>query len=181
MLRLGSAPQWCRGKLRQTDPVSFWMFWMHGYTQSSSCPLAALLDARTCKSDLRASLLRNLSPAAAAASQCLQPLAAAPQANGANIKGGTWFETGAAMLGGGTLNYFAVPWAVVNNPLPLVVVTAIEVVLLGAVEKYRSDGQGPPGYSPGVGQFDSDIFNGLDNLYPGACWSDAPPSAAMEM
>ena len=41
------------------------------------------------------------------------------------------------MLGGQTLNYFAVPWAVVNNPLPLVVVTAIEVVLLGAVEKYR--------------------------------------------
>ena len=34
----------------------------------------------------------------------------------------------------------------------------------------RSDGQGPPGYSPGVGQFDSDIFNGLDNLYPGV-WS----------
>ena len=31
------------------------------------------------------------------------------------------------MLGGGTLNYFAVPWAVVNNPLPLAAVTLIEV------------------------------------------------------
>ena len=38
----------------------------------------------------------------------------------------------------------------------------------GAVEKYRSDGKGPPGYSPGVGQFESDVFDGLDNLYPGA-------------
>jgi light-harvesting complex II chlorophyll a/b binding protein 5 len=89
------------------------------------------------------------------------------QANGANITGGTWFETGAEMLNGGTLNYFAVPWAVINNPLPLVVVTAIEVVLMGAVENYRRQGRGPPGYSPGVGKFESDIFDGLDNLYPG--------------
>ena len=29
------------------------------------------------------------------------------QANGADIRGGTWFETGAEMLNGGTLNYFA--------------------------------------------------------------------------
>ena len=71
------------------------------------------------------------------------------------------------MLNGGTLNYFAVPWAIISNPLPLIVVTGIEVLLLGAVEKYRSSGEGPPGYSPGVGQFDSSIFNGLDNLYPG--------------
>lgn len=52
---------------------------------------------------------------------------------------------------------------------------SLQVVLLGAVEKYRSDGQGPPGYSPGVGQFESDIFNGLDNLYPGA-----PHASAMQ-
>lgn len=89
------------------------------------------------------------------------------QANGAGIKGGTWFETGAEMLNGGTLNYFAVPWAIVNNPLPLVVVTAIEVVLLGAAENYRRKGEGPPGYSPGVGNFDSSIFTSLDRLYPG--------------
>jgi light-harvesting complex II chlorophyll a/b binding protein 5 len=89
------------------------------------------------------------------------------QANGASIKGGTWFETGAEMLNGGTLDYFAVPWAVVGNPLPLVAVIAIEVVLMGAVEKFRKDGTGPAGYSPGVGKFDESIFNGLDNLYPG--------------
>ena len=41
------------------------------------------------------------------------------------------------MLNGGTLNYFAVPWGVIGNPLPLVAVTAVEVVLLGAVETYR--------------------------------------------
>lgn len=71
------------------------------------------------------------------------------QANGANIVGGTWFETGAEMLNGGTLNYFAVPWGIVNNPLPLFAVTAIEVVLMGAVEFYRRNGAGPAGYSPG--------------------------------
>ena len=43
------------------------------------------------------------------------------------------------MLNGGTLNYFAVPWGIINNPLPLVVVTLIEVGLLGAAEKYRCD------------------------------------------
>ena len=71
------------------------------------------------------------------------------------------------MLDGGTLNYFAVPWGIISNPLPLFAVTAIEVVLLGAVENYRAKGEGPPGYSPGVGKFDSDIFNSLDRLYPG--------------
>lgn len=89
------------------------------------------------------------------------------EANGANIKAGTWFETGAAMLDGGTLNYFAVPWGVVSNPLPLVVVIAIEVGLLGAVETYRRSGSGPAGFSPGVGKFDSSVFAGMDKLYPG--------------
>ncbi len=32
---------------------------------------------------------------------------------------------------------------------------------------YRKNGSGPPGYSPGVGKFESNIFDGLDNLYPG--------------
>ena len=49
------------------------------------------------------------------------------QANGADIKGGTWFETGAEMLNGGTLNYFAVPWGIINNPLPLFLIVLIEV------------------------------------------------------
>lgn len=89
------------------------------------------------------------------------------QANGADIRGGTWFETGAEMLNGGTLNYFAVPWGIVGNPLPLIAVVAVEVVLMGAVEKFRSEGTGPAGYSPGIGQFESSVFDGLDSLYPG--------------
>lgn len=101
---------------------------------------------------------------------------AGTQANGAAIKGGTWFETGAEMLNGGTLNYFAVPWGIINNPLPLALVTLIEVGLMAAVERYRSTGEGPAGYSPGVGKFDSSIFNGLDPLYPGACLSSLLPA-----
>merc|ERR1712224_906390 len=89
------------------------------------------------------------------------------EANGADIVGGTWFETGAVMLNGGTLNYFAVPWGIVKNPLPLFVVIAIEAGLMFAVESYRRSGTGPAGYSPGVGKFDSSIFDGLDSLYPG--------------
>eukprot|EP01026_Neomeris_dumetosa_P060758 TRINITY_DN572_c0_g2_i3.p1 TRINITY_DN572_c0_g2~~TRINITY_DN572_c0_g2_i3.p1 ORF type:complete len:313 (-),score=67.22 TRINITY_DN572_c0_g2_i3:246-1184(-) len=88
-------------------------------------------------------------------------------ANGADIKGATWFETGAAMLNGGTLNYFAVPWAVISNPLPLFAIVAVEVGLMAAVESYRRSGTGPAGYSPGVGKFDSSVFDGLDSLYPG--------------
>jgi light-harvesting complex II chlorophyll a/b binding protein 5 len=89
------------------------------------------------------------------------------EANGADIKGGTWTETGALMLGD-NLNYFAVPWGVISNPLPLVVVIAIEVVLMGLAEKYRSSGEGPAkGYAPGVGEFDETIFFGMDEVYPG--------------
>lgn len=89
------------------------------------------------------------------------------EANGADIIGGTWFETGAKMLNGGTLNYFAVPWGIINNPLPLFVVVLVEVGLMAAVESYRRTGTGPSGYSPGVGKFESSIFDGLDSLYPG--------------
>jgi len=71
------------------------------------------------------------------------------------------------MLDGGTLNYFAVPWGILNNPLPLFAVVAIEVGLMAAVESYRRSGKGPAGYSPGVGKFDSTIFDGLDTIYPG--------------
>merc|ERR1719158_2171972 len=86
------------------------------------------------------------------------------EANGADLVGGTWFETGAKMLNGGTLNYFAVPWGIVSNPLPLFVVVAFEVGLMAAVESYRRSGEGPAGYSPGFGKFDSSVFDGLDNL-----------------
>lgn len=89
------------------------------------------------------------------------------EANGADIHGGTWFETGAEMLNGGTLDYFAVPFGIVDNPLPLIVVIAIEVGLLGAVETYRRSGTGPKGYSPGFGKFESDVFSGLDKINPG--------------
>jgi len=89
------------------------------------------------------------------------------EANGANIVGGTWFETGAKMLDGGTLNYFAVPWGIINNPLPLFAIIAIELGLMAAVESYRRSGSGPAGYSPGVGKFDPSIFDGLDRVYPG--------------
>merc|ERR1719420_1936899 len=54
-----------------------------------------------------------------------------------------------------------------ENPLPLIVVAAIQVGLMGAAEKYRSDGEGPPGWAPGVGEFDSSIFQGLDTDNPG--------------
>jgi hypothetical protein len=59
------------------------------------------------------------------------------------------------MLNGGTLNYFAVPWGIINNPLPLFAVVAVEAGLMGAVEFYRRNGTGPAGYSPGVGKFES--------------------------
>merc|ERR1719335_335346 len=86
------------------------------------------------------------------------------ESNGAKIIGGTWFETGRFMLDGGTLNYFAVPWGIASNPLPLFVVLVIEVALMAAVESYRKNGtlsvfpavesyrkngKGLAGYSPG--------------------------------
>lgn len=89
------------------------------------------------------------------------------EANGAEIYGGTWYETGSKMLNGGKLNYFAVPWAVVRNPLPLIVVVAIEILLMFLVENYRRTGKGPSGYAPGIGKFDSSIFEGVDSIYPG--------------
>jgi len=46
-------------------------------------------------------------------------------------------------------------------------VIAIEIGLLGAVEFYRRNGTGPKGYSPGIGNFSSDVFDGADSLYPG--------------
>ena len=61
-------------------------------------------------------------------------------ANGADVKGATWFETGAAMLNGGTLNWFAVPIANISNPLPLFAVVAVNTALMAAVENYRRMG-----------------------------------------
>ncbi len=44
------------------------------------------------------------------------------------------------MLNGGTLNYFAVPWGIAANPLPLFAVVAVEIGLMAAVENYRRTG-----------------------------------------
>merc|ERR1712072_714222 len=88
-------------------------------------------------------------------------------ANGADVKGGTWFETGKVLLEGDTLNYFAVPWGIVDNKLPLIVVAAVQVGLMAAAESYRSKQTGPPGWAPGAGKFDENVFNGMDTLSPG--------------
>ncbi|GBF88582.1 chlorophyll a-b binding protein, chloroplastic [Raphidocelis subcapitata] len=88
-------------------------------------------------------------------------------ASGSAIKGATWFETPAAMLNGGTLNWSVAPFGVLSNPLPLAAVALVNTGLMAAVESFRGKGEGPAGYSPGVGKFDSGIFAGLDPLYPG--------------
>ena len=88
-------------------------------------------------------------------------------ANGADLKGGTWFETGKVLLEGTDLNYFAVPWGIVDNKLPLVVVAGIQVGLMAAAESYRSKKTGPPGWAPGAGKFEAGVFDGLDDLNPG--------------
>lgn len=49
-------------------------------------------------------------------------------------------------------------------------ILSLAVVMLTLMIKSvpcRQQGKGPKGYSPGVGKFDSDIFDRLDNLYPG--------------
>jgi len=89
------------------------------------------------------------------------------QSNGAGLIGGTWFETGAYMLNDGRLNYFAVPWGIISNPLPLFVVVLVKLVLMASVEGFRSTGKGPSGYSPCFGSFNPTIFDGMDSLYPG--------------
>jgi hypothetical protein len=89
------------------------------------------------------------------------------EATGSNIVGGTYFETASKMLNGGTLNWSIAPFGVVSNPLPLAAVAVVNTGLMAAVESYRGKGEGPAGYSPGVGKFDSGIFAGLDPLYPG--------------
>lgn len=71
------------------------------------------------------------------------------------------------MLGGGTLNYFAVPWGIYDNPLPLIGAIAVELGIMGAVELYRARGTGPKGYAPGVGNFSPEVFEGADTIYPG--------------
>ena len=87
--------------------------------------------------------------------------------NGADIRGAQWFETGAAMLNGGTLSWFAAPFGQIDIPFNLPIVLVINTALMGAVEVFRRNGTGPAGYSPGIGKFDSSVFDGVDELYPG--------------
>jgi len=92
---------------------------------------------------------------------------------GADIPGAVWFKTGEEMLANGftgTLNYDAEPWGVIDNPLPLPVVAAIQVGLFFFVEQYRSSGTGPEGYVPGKGNFTSGDLEqaaASDSLHPG--------------
>lgn len=100
-------------------------------------PLGLAKDAETLKK-YQANELLHARWAMLAAAGAIIPEGLA--ANGADVKGATWFETGAAMLNGGTLNWFAVPIANISNPLPLFAVVAANVVLMGAVENYRRQG-----------------------------------------
>ncbi|KAL4452173.1 hypothetical protein ABPG75_007835 [Micractinium tetrahymenae] len=127
-------------------------------------PLGLAKDAETLEK-YRANELLHARWAMLAAAGAIIPEGLA--ANGADVKGATWFETGAAMLNGGTLNWFAVPIANIANPLPLFAVVAANVVLMGAVENYRRTAEGPAGYSPGVGKFDESAYDNMDPLYPG--------------
>merc|ERR1712078_882701 len=45
-------------------------------------------------------------------------------ANGADIKGATWFETGKVLLEGDSLNWTPAPFGIYENPLPLIVMAA---------------------------------------------------------
>lgn len=73
------------------------------------------------------------------------------QANGADIKGAVWFESGAAMLNGQTLNYNGFP-----IPLTLQAVIISNAALVFLAEWFRWQ-EFAPGYEPDC----------EDTLYPG--------------
>jgi len=85
---------------------------------------------------------------------CLLPEASNAFGDGNHITGAVWWQTGAAMLDGGLLKYYGV-----TVPLPLILIAAVEVGLMGAVETYRSKNSGPAGED-------------LDELYPGGQYFD---------
>ena len=91
---------------------------------------------------------------------------------GDGLGGGSQAEPGGARDGPTSPSFAAVGVAegTCICPLPSLPVAAVAVVnagLLAAVERFRASGEGPAGYSPGVGKFDSGVFAGLDPLYPG--------------
>eukprot|EP00205_Picochlorum_sp_RCC944_P002813 CAMPEP_0182609586 /NCGR_PEP_ID=MMETSP1330-20130603/3624_1 /TAXON_ID=464278 /ORGANISM="Picochlorum sp., Strain RCC944" /LENGTH=292 /DNA_ID=CAMNT_0024828455 /DNA_START=55 /DNA_END=933 /DNA_ORIENTATION=+ len=87
--------------------------------------------------------------------------------NGGDVPGSVWFETGKTLLDGDSLKWFIVPFGQIDNPLPLVVVAAAQVALMGGAEFYRKQGSVQAGFAPGVGKFDESVFDGVDPLYPG--------------
>eukprot|EP00976_Prorocentrum_cordatum_P083300 1185177-Prorocentrum_minimum.AAC.5 len=87
---------------------------------------------------------------------CIVPEACNAFAPG-TVNGAVWWQTGAAMLDGGLLNFFGV-----TVPFPLIIVVALNVVLLGLIEGYRSANKGPGGIS-----FPFVEVEDLDELYPG--------------
>merc|ERR1711906_92864 len=68
---------------------------------------------------------------------CIVPEAANAFGDGTQITGAVWWQTGAAMLDGGLLQWYGI-----TVPLPLIVVAAAEVALMGPVENYRAKNDG---------------------------------------
>jgi len=85
---------------------------------------------------------------------CILPEASNAFGDGTQITGAVWWQTGAAMLDGGLLQWYGL-----TVPLPLIVIAAAEVALMGAVENYRAKNDGPAGFD-------------LDPLYPGGKYFD---------
>jgi len=80
-----------------------------------------------------------------------------PEALG--IPGGVWTETGQVFLDGETGRQSLLEfWPIY---------AAIQVGLMGAAEKFRTDGTGPAGFVPFKGEFTEKDFKGLDPINPG--------------
>eukprot|EP00218_Dolichomastix_sp_CCMP3274_P008452 CAMPEP_0170140292 /NCGR_PEP_ID=MMETSP0033_2-20121228/6255_1 /TAXON_ID=195969 /ORGANISM="Dolichomastix tenuilepis, Strain CCMP3274" /LENGTH=338 /DNA_ID=CAMNT_0010376497 /DNA_START=25 /DNA_END=1041 /DNA_ORIENTATION=- len=81
-------------------------------------------------------------------------------------KGNPW-QVGKVVLDGGSLEWSAPPFVTIDNPLPLPAILAIQVGLMGAAENFRASGEGPSGFAPNFGEFESSVFSGKDKLNPG--------------